>query len=307
MSGEPSGSVGYLACYKKAMKVIEEGLDEETQVEYRVEAKKWAEQEAPPQQQQRYDNNDELGRTSFKAQYKGWLHDPMVEEFSRWTAESFGDHPANSSEEHIIKKDQTPKVKPLIDKHGYPVLPNWETIDHGGLIYKKMVIGQFMSKMYGNAAGGGKRRVPWAKLHEAQGDWIAAEYLLEGVTLTQYHHICLDNANSLLKHWIQRQAAGEIPFHFKKVDKADQHHDGLTLTRVPMASSLVENCRCWKMREFCPHTHPTPHLCPLALTLSLALSHSATLMPAVQGWVLPRNAPLTTKQLLISPLQAPEN
>ncbi|KAH9166667.1 hypothetical protein EDB89DRAFT_2075607 [Lactarius sanguifluus] len=219
MSGELSGSVGYLTCYKKAMKVIEEGLDEETRVEYRAEAKKWAEQEAPPQQQQRmfakrsidtmqdfsetmyrqygvriailggycdndgpsimfYDNNDKLGRTSFKAWYKGWLHDPMVKEFSRWTAESFGDHPADS------------------------VLPNWETIDRGGLIYKKMVIGQFMSEMYRIAAGGGKRRVPWAKLHEAQGDWISAEYLPEGVTLTQYHHIRLDDANSLLKHWI---------------------------------------------------------------------------------------------------------
>ncbi|KAH9083384.1 hypothetical protein EDB83DRAFT_2309383 [Lactarius deliciosus] len=213
-------------------------------------------------------------------------------------------------------RDQTLKVKLPIDKHGYPVLPNWETIDRRGLIYKKMVIGQFMSEMYGIAAGGGKRRVPWAKLHEAQGDWIAAEYLPEGVTLMQYHHIHLDDANSLLKHWIQRQTTGEIPFHFKKVDKADRHHDGLTLTRVPMASSLVENCRHWKMREFCPHTHPTPRLCPLTLALSLALSHSATLTPAVQGRVLPRNAPLTTNALKLMashpgscqypPLQAPE-
>ncbi|KAH9035450.1 hypothetical protein EDB83DRAFT_2318750 [Lactarius deliciosus] len=108
-----------------------------------------------------------------------------------------------------------------------------------------MVIGQFMSEMYSGstavsccwpsqltdfqgllAASGGKRTVPWAKLREAQGNWIAAEYLPEGVTLMQYHHICLDDANSLLKHWIQRQAAGKIPFCFKKVDKADWHHDG---------------------------------------------------------------------------------
>ncbi|KAH9020903.1 hypothetical protein EDB85DRAFT_2152752 [Lactarius pseudohatsudake] len=266
MSGEPSGSNGYLGYYNKVVKLVDKGLDEETRVKYRVEARKWAEQEAPPEQQQWmfakhgidtmqdfselmyrqygvrvailggycnndgpsimfYDNNNELGGTSFKAWYKGWLHDPMVEEFSRWTAESFGD-PADSGEECIIKEDQTPKVKLLIDKHGYPVLPNWETIDCGGLTYKKMVIGQFMSEMYGIAAGGGKRRVPWAKLREAQGDWIAAEYLPEGVTLMQYHHIRLDNANSLLKHWIQRQAAGEIPFHFKKLDKVDQHHGG---------------------------------------------------------------------------------
>ncbi|KAH9012877.1 hypothetical protein EDB84DRAFT_1568967 [Lactarius hengduanensis] len=261
MSGEPSGSNGYLGYYNKVVKLVDEGLDEETRVKYRAEARKWAEQEAPPEQQQRmfakrgidtmqdfselmyrqygvrvailggycdndgpsimfYDNDNELGGTSFKARYKGWLHDPMVEEFSRWTAESFGD-PADSGEECIIKKDQTPKVKLPIDKHGYPVLPNWETIDRGGLTYKKMVIGQFMSEMYG-----GKRRVPWAKLREAQGDWIAAEYLPEGVTLTQYHHIRLDDANSLLKHWIQRQAAGEIPFRFKKLDKVDRHHGG---------------------------------------------------------------------------------
>ncbi|KAH9012500.1 hypothetical protein EDB85DRAFT_2158986 [Lactarius pseudohatsudake] len=257
-----------------------------------------------------YDNNNELGGTSFKAQYKGWLHDPMVEEFSRWTAESFGD-PADSGEECIIKKDQTPKVKLPIDKHGYPVLPNWETIDRGGLTYKKMVIGQFMSEMYGIAAGGGKRRVPWAKLREAQGDWIAAEYLPEGVTLTQYHHIRLDDANSLLKHWIQRQAASEIPFRFKKLDKVDRHHGGkwgLETTDGaggPSSSANGQQPRgelpMWKMREFCPHTHPTPHLRPLALALSLALSHRATLMLAAQGRVLPRNTPLTTKQLPISP------
>ena len=42
-----------------------------------------------------------------------------------------------------------------------------------------------------------------------------------GVTLTQYHHLRREDADALLKHWTQRQAAGEIPFRFKKVDKAD--------------------------------------------------------------------------------------
>lgn len=37
-----------------------------------------------------YDNNNELGGTSFKARYKDWAKDPMIEDFSRWTAESFG-------------------------------------------------------------------------------------------------------------------------------------------------------------------------------------------------------------------------
>ena len=37
-----------------------------------------------------YDNNQKLGRTSFKERYNMWEKDPLVEEFSRWTAESFG-------------------------------------------------------------------------------------------------------------------------------------------------------------------------------------------------------------------------
>ena len=38
----------------------------------------------------RYDNNSKLGGTSFKERYNMWEKDPLVEEFSRWTAESFG-------------------------------------------------------------------------------------------------------------------------------------------------------------------------------------------------------------------------
>ncbi|KAI9436283.1 hypothetical protein H4582DRAFT_2078885 [Lactarius indigo] len=267
MSGSTSGSRSYLGCYRKAVKLIDERLDEDTRVKYRAEAKKWAEQGVPPRQQQRmfekhgihtirdfsetmyrqygvrvailggycdddgpsimfYDNNDELGGTSFKARYKGWSKDPLVEEFSRWTAESFGEYPADSGEEDRKRKDKTPKVKLPMDENGYPVLPKWEDIDREGLMYKKVVIGKFMSEMYRIAAGGCKGRVPWARIHAAQGDFIAAEYLPEGVTLTQYHHIRLDDANSLLKHWIQRRAAGEIPFRFKKVDKANRHYDG---------------------------------------------------------------------------------
>lgn len=44
--------------------------------------------------------------------------------------------------------------------------------------------------------------------------------------LTQYHHIRLEDANALLRHWTQRQAAGEIPFRFNKVDKADRQRKG---------------------------------------------------------------------------------
>jgi hypothetical protein len=72
------------------------------------------------------------------------------------------------------------------------------------------------------ASGGGKGRIPWTRLQESQGDYILDEYLPAGVTLTQYHHIRLGDANSLLQHWTNRQAAGQIAFRFKKVDKASR-------------------------------------------------------------------------------------
>lgn len=68
-------------------------------------------------------------------------------------------------------------------------------------------------------SSGGKGRVPWTRLHEAQGNYVLDEYLPAGVTLTQYHHIRLGDANSLLQHWTTRQAAGQIAFCFKKADQ----------------------------------------------------------------------------------------
>jgi hypothetical protein len=44
----------YLGCYKNAVKTIDKGLDEETRVKYRAEARKWTEQKPPPRQQQWY-------------------------------------------------------------------------------------------------------------------------------------------------------------------------------------------------------------------------------------------------------------
>jgi hypothetical protein len=67
--------------------------------------------------------------------------------------------------------------------------------------------------------GGRKGRVPWARLEEARAQYILAEYLLNDVTLTQFHHNLLEDADALLKHWTQRQAAGEIPLRFKKKGK----------------------------------------------------------------------------------------
>src|SRR6266702_546093 len=65
------------------------------------------------------------------------------------------------------------------------------------------------------SVGGGKGRIPWARLKEAPGDFILSKYLPASVMLTQYHHIRQEDVNALLKHWTQRQAAGKIPFHFK--------------------------------------------------------------------------------------------
>jgi hypothetical protein len=67
----------------------------------------------------------------------------------------------------------------------------------------------------GIAEGSGKGRIPWARIKAAQGDFILPQYLPNGITLTQYHHIRVNDANALLQHWTQRQAAGEIPFRFK--------------------------------------------------------------------------------------------
>jgi hypothetical protein len=72
------------------------------------------------------------------------------------------------------------------------------------------------------ASGGGKRRIPWTKLHHAQGDYILDEYLPPGIALTQFHHIRLSDANALLQHWTARQAAGQIAFRFKKVDNTSR-------------------------------------------------------------------------------------
>ena len=36
------------------------------------------------------------------------------------------------------------------------------------------------------------------------------------VTLKQYYHLRQEDVHELLKHWTERQAAGEVPFDFKK-------------------------------------------------------------------------------------------
>ena len=66
------------------------------------------------------------------------------------------------------------------------------------------------------SVGTAKARVPWAQIQAARDEFIAPEYLPRNVTLKQYHHLCKKDINSLLEHWIERQAAGKIPLKFKK-------------------------------------------------------------------------------------------
>jgi hypothetical protein len=53
LSDSKEGSVAYIACYRKAIKTIEEGLDDETQLKYRALAKKWSEEQPPIDEKRR--------------------------------------------------------------------------------------------------------------------------------------------------------------------------------------------------------------------------------------------------------------
>ncbi|KAF8262443.1 hypothetical protein EI94DRAFT_1704760 [Lactarius quietus] len=203
MSGCKAGSPAYLRCYKKALKIIEDRMDDDDKVKYQADAKKWTEHKLPPRQQLRQIALKEFSEsmylqfgmrvailggiakpkanqrsycigTSFKECNKEWMNDPLIKDFSRWTAESFGVQPNNEGQDDGGRnKEKMPNIKLPIDSRGYPVLPSWEAINNEGLTYKKMLIGKFMK-----------------------------------------------DADSLLKHWTQRQAAGEVPLWFRKVEKA---------------------------------------------------------------------------------------
>ncbi|KAF8262968.1 hypothetical protein EI94DRAFT_1808036 [Lactarius quietus] len=162
-----------------------------------------------------YDINDKMGGTSFKEFRKQWKSNPLVDDYLKWTADSFGIQPRNGSQDNGKNKENPKNINLPMNRHGYPVLPSWEAINPEGATYKKLLIGKFMTQLYKVAAGGGKGRIPWARLSEAPDDFILPMYLLNDITLTQYHHICVEDADALLKHWTQRQAAREIPFQFK--------------------------------------------------------------------------------------------
>ncbi|KAH9009917.1 hypothetical protein EDB83DRAFT_2530998 [Lactarius deliciosus] len=263
LSDSKGGSDKYLACYQKALKILQEGLSQETKEKYRAQAKKWTEDIPPPQQQRKmmqkysmstfrefaryvysqygmrvailgayqdgegdpsitfFDINEKLGGTSFKRRHENWQRDQgMGEDFSKWAAESFGKGTGGSDDDGEKKsKDSTPEINLKTDSRGYPILPSWESVKDTEHRYKKYLIGKYMSEMYEMASEGRKARIPWARVREAQQDYILDMYLPAGVTLTQFHHIRLGDANALLKHWTTRQAAGQTPFRFKKGDK----------------------------------------------------------------------------------------
>src|ERR1700761_8258826 len=59
-----SGSPAYIACYSKAVKAIEENLDEATRVKYQADANKWSQQKPPPQKQMQYIQSSRLSDES---------------------------------------------------------------------------------------------------------------------------------------------------------------------------------------------------------------------------------------------------
>ncbi|KAF8256592.1 hypothetical protein EI94DRAFT_1821722 [Lactarius quietus] len=215
MSNSAAGSAEYLGCYQKAVKTIFGGFTEEEITNF--------------------DINDQLGAPSFKSCHEDWTSEPMFQDFSKWAGKCFGQQPNDSDEEVPNRRKDAPlEIKLKTDTQGYPMLPSWESIKDAKLKYKKYLIGRYLTEMHQMASGGGKGRIPWTRLRQAQGDYVLQEHLPAGVTLTQYHHIQLGDANALLQHWTTRQATGLIPFRFKKVaNTAQQSEPALRCREVP--------------------------------------------------------------------------
>jgi hypothetical protein len=53
LSGTKPGDPAYIANYKPALKMVEEGLTEEMRIKYRADAKRWSEKAPPPSVQLR--------------------------------------------------------------------------------------------------------------------------------------------------------------------------------------------------------------------------------------------------------------
>jgi hypothetical protein len=73
----------------------------------------------------------------------------------RWTradARAFSGKRSNDSDtdEEGVKKSKVtaPEIKLRTDSRGYPMLPSWKSIKDTDLIYKKYLIGRYLSDMY---------------------------------------------------------------------------------------------------------------------------------------------------------------
>jgi hypothetical protein len=75
---------------------------------------------------------------------------------------------------------------------------------------------QSLSQCLEISNGTRKARVPWTRLQKAQADYIEPKYLPKRVTLKQYYHLTRQDVNAILKHWTRRQAAGKVPFCFRR-------------------------------------------------------------------------------------------
>ena len=59
---------------------------------------------------------------------------------------------ADGSESEAARKEKIPPINLKRNSDGYPVLPSFEEIDedYHGLLAKKLIIGKFMSEVYGS-------------------------------------------------------------------------------------------------------------------------------------------------------------
>ncbi|KAF8272278.1 hypothetical protein EI94DRAFT_1697618 [Lactarius quietus] len=162
-------------------------------VKYQAEAKKWMEHKPPPQQQQRL--MEKYGQSSFG--FSVTMYNQFGVQVVVLAGYCDGDgeptvmlvQPRNGGQDNGKNKENPKNIKLPTNRHGYPVLPSWEAINQEGATYKKLLIGKFMTQLY----SGGKGRIPWARLSEAPDDFILPKYLPNGITLTQYHHIRVED------------------------------------------------------------------------------------------------------------------
>ena len=58
------------------------------------------------------------------------------------------------------------------------------------------------------------------ELERARGDYVKPKYLPKEVALKQYYHLRQKDVSAILEHWTGRQAAGKVPFLFRKAVRA---------------------------------------------------------------------------------------